>query len=542
MGKVADPFASMMTMRKSDKPEPRGRQAGNTRSERAASSTASADPFAAMAAQRKSDKPASQTEKNRKNQGRRERARSRGAAEPSNRFGSRSGTSDAWPVADNPRMKPMRRPAQIPATSAAARESASQRGDDRLSSNNTPAEPSYEARLLSALADPTNRGSTPESPTERQEKTVPPFNRQTSDESEEDVLFPEEEDRARPPTTSWPRPQSQPSVPPAPKRLFSRTKIEGNPSVASLAPMDLITVPAPGSPPTKPQSSPPVAVRGAMATADRFFRQNYKFLFSASEWADLRPQTHTPEIIVLGASNVGKSTFINSLLGRTDVARTSSKPGRTRTLNAYGVGQPADSMVNQGLPQGTDPANHGLVVMDAPGYGHGSHAAWGAVTRDYINKRTMLKGAILLLPAEKRISDMDRWTMNLLAQRGIKLMVILTKADRAGKEWYEYCLNVAAEVRANINVIKNGSKQVHSSWSGGTGWVPEIHVTAAAFPHRRSIANAPGMRGVRLAILRDMLGMDLDATTSKVEANPEDISYGGDTVSWDDMLRKMQNM
>ena len=190
MGKVADPFASMMTMRKSDKPEPRGRQAGNTRSGRAAPSTASADPFAAMAAQRKSDKPPGQTEK-RKNQGRRERARSRGAAEPSNRFGSRSGMSDAWPMADSPRTRPTPGPAQTPASFAAALESASQRGEDRLSSNSAPSEPSYEARLLSALADPTNRDSTPQPLTEPQEKkTVPPFNRQTSDEAEEDALAP----------------------------------------------------------------------------------------------------------------------------------------------------------------------------------------------------------------------------------------------------------------------------------------------------------------------------------------------------------------
>ena len=95
------------------------------------------------------------------------------------------------------------------------------------------------------------------------------------------------------------------------------------------------------------------------------------------------PMDGKPEIAFAGKSNVGKSTLINAILGRKALARTSSQPGKTRTINFYGV-------------------NDMMYVVDLPGYGYAKVpksevAKWGQMMEEYLTRREELRAIILLI-------------------------------------------------------------------------------------------------------------------------------------------------
>ncbi len=95
------------------------------------------------------------------------------------------------------------------------------------------------------------------------------------------------------------------------------------------------------------------------------------------------PQDGRPEIAFAGKSNVGKSTLINAMLGRRALARTSSQPGKTRTINFYDV-------------------NGVMYAVDLPGYGYAKApkteiARWSKMIEEYLQKREELKAIILLI-------------------------------------------------------------------------------------------------------------------------------------------------
>lgn len=94
------------------------------------------------------------------------------------------------------------------------------------------------------------------------------------------------------------------------------------------------------------------------------------------------PTDGKPEIAFAGKSNVGKSTLINAMIGRKSLARTSSQPGKTRTINFYDV-------------------EDILYIVDLPGYGYAKAPKseidkWGMMIEDYLNKRQVLKGIVML--------------------------------------------------------------------------------------------------------------------------------------------------
>ncbi|KAJ6259773.1 hypothetical protein Dda_5414 [Drechslerella dactyloides] len=146
--------------------------------------------------------------------------------------------------------------------------------------------------------------------------------------------------------------------------------------------------------------------------ARRFF-EGYpvRFLWAADEFATM-PDGAVPEVAFLGRSNVGKSSILNALMHAKDMARTSSKPGRTRKMNAFSVGGAR------------------LTVLDMPGYGHGSHSSWGMEIMSYLRSRKQFRRAFLLIDAMHGVKELDRMIISSFAQMGIPYQLVLSKVDR----------------------------------------------------------------------------------------------------------------
>lgn len=137
------------------------------------------------------------------------------------------------------------------------------------------------------------------------------------------------------------------------------------------------------------------------------------------------PQSSKPEIALVGRSNVGKSSFINKFLNRKNLARTSSTPGKTRTLNFYQV-------------------NTCWYFVDLPGYGFakiskGMQSNWGRFIDEYLNTRQQLKGIIQVVDLRHAPSKDDLIMQEWLVQRGLPYLVVATKADKISRgQWSKH--------------------------------------------------------------------------------------------------------
>ena len=140
------------------------------------------------------------------------------------------------------------------------------------------------------------------------------------------------------------------------------------------------------------------------------------FVASAYKPSD-EPNRPGPEIVFLGRSNVGKSSLINRLLGVRNLARTSSTPGRTQSVNFYRV-------------------NERFWFVDLPGYGFAKvprevRDAWGPMVEGFLQrKRESIVLAVLLVDARHDPAGMDRTMGEWLAATGIRCLVVGTKADK----------------------------------------------------------------------------------------------------------------
>lgn len=128
------------------------------------------------------------------------------------------------------------------------------------------------------------------------------------------------------------------------------------------------------------------------------------------------PPGDLPEIAFAGRSNVGKSSLINALAGRKNLARASSAPGRTRELNFFVV-------------------DGRLRLVDLPGYGYASApkteiARWTALMRDYLRGRVSLKRVFLLIDARHGLKPNDEEIMDALDRAALVYQAVLTKADK----------------------------------------------------------------------------------------------------------------
>ena len=146
------------------------------------------------------------------------------------------------------------------------------------------------------------------------------------------------------------------------------------------------------------------------------------------------PQTGKPEIAFAGKSNVGKSSLINGLLNRKSLARTSSQPGKTQTINYYNV-------------------NGCIYFVDLPGYGYAKvpvkeKEKWGKMVENYLHKSRQLKAVFLLIDIRHEPSANDRQMYEWIVSQGFDPVIIATKLDKIKR----------SQVAKHIKMLKDGLK------------------------------------------------------------------------------------
>jgi GTP-binding protein len=131
------------------------------------------------------------------------------------------------------------------------------------------------------------------------------------------------------------------------------------------------------------------------------------------------PQTPWKEVAVSGRSNVGKSSLLNTILGRKNIARVSKEPGKTRTVNFFLV-------------------NDRFYLVDLPGYGYAKVSAemrkrFRGLIIDYFEQRESLGGVVQLVDARHPLMKDDLLMLGHLAEAGRSFLIVLTKADKIGR-------------------------------------------------------------------------------------------------------------
>lgn len=143
------------------------------------------------------------------------------------------------------------------------------------------------------------------------------------------------------------------------------------------------------------------------------------------------PINENPEIAFAGKSNVGKSSLINALMNRKSLARTSSQPGKTQTINFYNI-------------------NDTLYFVDLPGYGYAKVALvvkekWGKMIEQYLKKSQQLKLVFLLLDIRHEPSENDRYMYDWIVYQGFHPVIIATKLDKINRSQRDKHLKMLRE-------------------------------------------------------------------------------------------------
>ncbi|RKO67693.1 ribosome biogenesis GTP-binding protein YihA/YsxC [Desulfofundulus salinus] len=131
------------------------------------------------------------------------------------------------------------------------------------------------------------------------------------------------------------------------------------------------------------------------------------------------PAGGRPEVALAGRSNVGKSSLLNCLVNRRNLARTSNTPGRTRTLNFYLI-------------------NNRFYLVDLPGYGYARvpekmRVSWGPLIEGYLSRRPELRGVIQIVDLRHPPTAQDVQLYQWLKHHGLPTVVVATKADKLSK-------------------------------------------------------------------------------------------------------------
>jgi len=135
------------------------------------------------------------------------------------------------------------------------------------------------------------------------------------------------------------------------------------------------------------------------------------------------PENSLPEIAFAGKSNVGKSSLINGLMNRKSLARTSSSPGKTQTINYYNI-------------------NNEMYFVDLPGYGYATanekvKATWGKMIEDYLHQSKQIRAVFLLIDIRHAPSENDRIMYDWIVSRGYHPIIIATKLDKIKRSQVE---------------------------------------------------------------------------------------------------------
>lgn len=168
-----------------------------------------------------------------------------------------------------------------------------------------------------------------------------------------------------------------------------------------------------------------------------------RFLASSAAPADM-PPPGPPEIAFAGRSNVGKSSAINALAGRKRLAFTSKTPGRTQTINFFGLGA-------------------GARLVDLPGYGyakvpHAMRAQWRSLVGAYLASRDTLVGVVLVMDARHPLTPLDVQLIEFLGH--VRLLALLSKADKLTKaEQAKTLASVKASLQAEVRLFSSFTRQ-----------------------------------------------------------------------------------
>ena len=150
------------------------------------------------------------------------------------------------------------------------------------------------------------------------------------------------------------------------------------------------------------------------------------------------PEDKRCEFLMIGRSNVGKSSFINTLVNRKNIARTSSIPGKTQTLNFFLV-------------------NNAFYLVDVPGYGFAKVSKnlkqkFGMIIEDYIQDRDNLKMVFMLVDFRHKPTDDDKLMYDYLKYYDKKVTIIATKSDKVSKNSYTKNEKI---IRETLNMDEN---------------------------------------------------------------------------------------
>lgn len=142
------------------------------------------------------------------------------------------------------------------------------------------------------------------------------------------------------------------------------------------------------------------------------------------------PTDGRPEVAFVGKSNVGKSTLINAMVGRRALARTSSQPGKTRTINFYDV---------EGL----------MYIVDVPGYGYAKAPKteiekWGKMIEEYLQNRQELRSIVMLIDIRHEPGKNDKIMYDWLKHYGYDIIIAVTKSDKIKR----------SQLQKNLSVIR----------------------------------------------------------------------------------------
>ena len=140
------------------------------------------------------------------------------------------------------------------------------------------------------------------------------------------------------------------------------------------------------------------------------------------------PDTVLPQIAFAGKSNVGKSSLINALMNRKSLARTSSQPGKTQTINYYNI-------------------NSELYFVDLPGYGYAKVSKaekekWGKMVENYLRRSKQLRAIFLLIDIRHEPSENDKNMYDWIVKNGYEPIIIATKLDKINRSQKDKCVKI----------------------------------------------------------------------------------------------------